>query len=340
MARTPDHIQKNKKTTLSSTQKALLILSLLALVLLLAVAGLFAYIRMGILGQLETVDAFPADDNRPAAQEPEQDRPAAVNFLILGSDSRISGGNPEQWTAGAQRTDAIMLAQLSQKNNTVTVMSIPRDSWVPVEGYGHAKINAAYSYGGPQLAVQTVEQLTGVRIDHFAIVDFKTFEALTDQLGGVSIETVNGKRILNGAQALTFVRERYTLPGGDFDRVKRQQAWMRAIMAKVFSSGTLNSPSDTLSLVQTASEYMAVDDQLGITDMVNLARKGASIRPNNIQFITAPYSGTGTSEDGQSIVVLNEDKLGSLMEAWKKDDVDNYLAEHGADISGLSQVVN
>lgn len=326
---------------MSRTKKALIILSVVALVSAAAVGALFAYIRVGVLGQVITIkDAFPENDNRPAVEVPENNDPAPVNFLILGSDSRTSGGNPSAWRPGAQRTDAIMLAQLSEKNNTVTVMSIPRDSWVPIEGYGSAKINAAYSFGGPQLAIHTVEQLTGVRIDHFAAVDFQTFQALTDTLGGVTIETVKGPQNLNGAQALRFVRERYNLPGGDFDRVKRQQAWIRAILSKVFSSGTLNSPTETLNLVQSAAQYMAVDDQLGITEMVKLAQKGASIRPNDIRFITAPYTGTGTSSDGQSIVVLNDDKLAALMEAWKKDDVQDYISNYGADIPGLSQYVN
>lgn len=103
-----------------------------------------------------------------------------VNLLFLGSDSRISAGDPSLWQAGAQRTDAIMLVHIPSHREEIFVMSIPRDSWVPVPGHGDAKINAAFSYGGPSLLVQTFEQLTGVRIDHLAVVDFASFVELTD----------------------------------------------------------------------------------------------------------------------------------------------------------------
>ena len=183
--------------------------------------------------------------------------PAAMNVLVLGSDSRISAGDPSQWTAGAQRTDAIMLVHLPRGGGHAYVMSIPRDSWVAVPGHGMAKVNAAFSYGGPTLLIQTIEALTGVRIDHFALTDFTSFKAITDELGGVQITLKRdlydgstlvlpaGKQLLDGEQALLYVGSARPAPG-DFDRVQRQGAWMRAIFARMRNEGTLRSPTSSV----------------------------------------------------------------------------------------------
>lgn len=329
------HQQQQPKNR--SANRLLKVLAIIALLMLVATMALVAWIHYSTIGKIETIkNAFPEEDTRPAVAASNTSK----NFLILGSDSRISAGDPSHWEAGAQRTDTMMLVQLSEKNNTLTFMSIPRDSWVDIPGHGQAKINAAYSKGGPQLTIQTVEQLTGVRIDHFALVDFTTFTRLTDALGGVTIPTVEGDKTMNGEQALRFVRERYALAGGDFDRVKRQQAWIRAVIKKALSKEVLTSPTTALELVETVSGDTATDDKLTTSKMVSYALSAKNLRNQNITFITSPYSGTGTSDDGQSIVLLDKNRLTPLMEAWQKDDLPNYLEKHGADIPGLSQVVN
>ncbi|KWZ73242.1 cell envelope-like function transcriptional attenuator common domain protein [Winkia neuii] len=234
----------------------------------------------------------------------------------------------------------MMLVQFSRKHNAVTVMSIPRDAWVDIPGHGKAKINAAFAYGGPSLAIETVQDLTGVPIDHFAIVNFETFSALTDALGSVEIETTRGPQQMNGTQALAFVRERKSLPGGDFDRVKRQQAWMRAIMAGIFSEDVLSSPSKTLNLIQTASQDMTLDEGLGTSELLSLAKDARHVRPKDVTFITAPYTGTDTSADGQSIVNLDYEVLQPLAKAWAEDNLPQYLQGAGAGIPQLSKRVN
>ncbi|MDO5722493.1 MAG: LCP family protein [Actinomycetaceae bacterium] len=321
----------------STAKRALKVLLIVALLMVVALGAFVFWLHATTIGQIETVpEVFPEETSRPAA-EPES---TAVNVLILGSDSRISAGDPSQWEAGAQRTDTMMLAQFSKKNNTVSFMSIPRDSWVNIPGYGEAKINAAYSYGGPKLTIQTVEELTGVRIDHFALVDFTTFTRLTDQLGGVTIATVDGEKTMGGEEALRFVRERYSLAGGDFDRVKRQQAWVRAVISKALSREVLTSPTTALELLETVSADMATDADLTTVKMVNYAFEARGIRPQNITFMTSPSSGTGTSADGQSIVVVDHSRLDPLMKAWKTDDLAQYMEKHGSEITGLPQVVD
>ena len=259
--------------------------------------------------------------------KPVEGKKDPINILMLGSDSRASGGDPTNWQAGGQRSDVMMLIQISGDRNSVNVMSIPRDSWVPIDGHGDAKINAAFSWGGPELAISTVQNLTGVTIDHFAIVDFASFEKLTDELGGVNIATASGEKHMNGTEALTFVRERHSLPQGDFDRVRRQQAWIKSILSAVFENGALKSPTKVASLINIVLDYSAVDQGINFDYMAGLALEVKDLRPAGVQFITAPYTGTGRSPDGaQSIVVLDRGKLDPLMEAWRNDDVAAYIA--------------
>lgn len=309
-----------------------------AVVMLLALAGtaVFGYfwLQSRFAGQLE--DPFQALPTRPATAAPSEEPARPVNILVLGSDSRISAGDPSQWKAGAQRTDAIMIVQISGARDHVGVMSIPRDSWVDVPGHGMRKINAAYSYGGPTLMIQTVEQLTGIYIDHFAVTDFESFARMTDALGGVTMYlsqplTTGGRTIpageqrLNGTQALQYVRERYNLAGGDFSRVQRQQNWMRSIMAEAFDQDVLGNLGKLTAFVDVVADSVSVDDSFTTGEMVNLAMSGRNIRPQSVQFMTAPYSGTATSEDGQSIVLLDEEKSRALFEAFATDNLFEFL---------------
>jgi len=321
---------------MSGTRKALIGLGVLLLVLVLAVAGIALGIRHSVNSQIQHVPgALPSfSSSGPQSAQSDEDT-GQMNILVLGSDSRQSGGDPTDWQYGAQRSDVMMLVQISGDRTSVNVMSIPRDSWVPIPGHGTAKINAAFSYGGAPLTVETVQQLTGVTIDHFAIVDFTSFEQLTDQLGGVTINTVDGPQQMNGEQALAFVRERYSLPAGDFDRVRRQQAWIQAIMSRVFEKDVLKSPSQLSSLVSILLEHSAVDDGLNADSMVSIGLSLRGLNYAGVNFMTAPYAGTGTSDDGQSIVLLDDARLAALMQAWRDDTVGSYLSSGDTGVQTL-----
>lgn len=322
---------------------ALVVLGGLVVAGVLAVGGGALWLNSRVERFGDPFTAIP-EDARPTRPAPVVAADAdPLNVLVLGSDSRISAGDPSQWEAGAQRTDAIMLVHLDGDREHASVMSIPRDSWVSVPGHGEAKINASYSLGGPALLVQTIEQLTGVRVDHVAVADFDSFTELTDALGGVEItvgqdvydsgglgQLVVGKgtHLLDGAQALAYTRQRYGLPGGDFDRVKRQQNWARAILSRAVSQGTLTDPGRATSFVQSVAGAVAVDDNLGLADMVRLATELKGLRSGDVAFLTAPVAGTGWSPDGsQSIVRLDHEALAPLAEAIATDDVTRYLAE-------------
>lgn len=285
----------------------------------------------------------------PDASRPQTDPNAgdAVNILMLGSDSRVSAGDPSQWEAGAQRTDAIMLLHLTADRKSAYVMSIPRDSWVNVPGHDTNKINSAFSFGGPSLMVQTIEKLTGVRIDHVAIVDFEGFKQITDALGGVTItvpktaasskqSTIKaGTYTMDGETALTYVRQRYNLPGGDFDRVKRQQNWIRAVMVKLMSQGTLTNPFKLNNAMNALTKSLSVDDAFTSEEMRSLALSARSLRAGDVTFFTVPVAGTGWSPDHtQSIVKLDKEADADLFEAIRKDTIDTWMTSNTSNTLG------
>ena len=330
------------------------LLSVLAifLVLTLATGGLALWVRHSIASGIEFIaDPFAGIPARAPQQKVAAGEEPAVNILVLGTDSRTSASDPSQWKEGAQRTDAIMIVQVSGDRKTVSVMSIPRDSWVEIPGHGQGKINAAYSYGGPSLTIHTVENLTGIHIDHFAVANFESFVALTDEIGGVRInlktpQTLAGKelgagaQVLDGQQALAYTRERSSLPNGDFDRVKRQQTWMRSIVSRVLTNGTLSSPTALYSFLKTASRTVAVDESFTLNQMQSLALETRHLHSNDIKFMTVPTAGTGTSADGQSIVTLDADADAPLFKAFAEDRVSAYLTEHPDAVELLPATVN
>ena len=330
------------------------LLSVLAifLVLTLATGGLALWVRHSIASGMEFIaDPFAGIPTRAPQQKVAAGEEPAVNILVLGTDSRTSASDPSQWKEGAQRTDAIMIVQVSGDRKTVSVMSIPRDSWVEIPGHGQGKINAAYSYGGPSLTIHTVENLTGIHIDHFAVANFESFVALTDEIGGVRVnlktpQTLAGKelgagaQVLDGQQALAYTRERSSLPNGDFDRVKRQQTWMRSIVSRVLTNGTLSSPTALYSFLKTASRTVAVDESFTLNQMQSLALETRHLHSNDIRFMTVPTAGTGTSTDGQSIVTLDADADTPLFKAFAEDRVSAYLTEHPDAVELLPATVN
>lgn len=270
----------------------------------------------------------------------------AMNILLLGSDSRVSAGNPEDWKAGAQRTDAIMVLHLAADRKSASVTSLPRDSWVTIPGRGKNKINAAFSLGGPSLMVRTVESVTGVRIDHVVVIDFTGFKSLTDALGGVKIcvpKTVSDKigtiqagcQQMDGTTALEYVRQRKTLAGGDFDRVRRQQNWIRQVLKKLASRGTLTNPMKLNSALDALTSATATDDAFTIDEISDLALsyQGASV--DDISFFTAPLATPATGREGSQSVVYLDDAQGKLLwTAVRKDRVNAYIAEYNPKVLG------
>lgn len=321
------HVSEPKKRSLLK----LLGITVLSLVLLVAcVAGGIAwYVHDSLSAIDDNIERFAApNDQIPETERPKIIVPEAQNFLLLGSDSRISAGDPSQWTFGAQRTDAIMIMHIPADRSGAYVISIPRDSWVSIPGRkGKHKINAAFSYGGPTLMVQTVEKLTGVRLDHIVIADFEGFKNITDRLGGVDIAVPGrGTVHMNGDEALAYVRTRKSLPNGDFDRVKRQQNWIRTVMGEMLSKDMAKSPKTLMDSLKVFSKSVATDDDFEIGEMRDLGWSMRSVRTRDVTFMTVPVKGTGWSPDRkQSIVLLDPDAGEPLFEALRTDTMDDYL---------------
>jgi LCP family protein required for cell wall assembly len=278
----------------------------------------------------------------------------AVNILLAGSDTRSvaqttgKGATGTEWAPGAQRSDTIMILHIDGDRQHASVISIPRDSWVNIPGFGMNKINAAFSFGGPSLYVQTIEQLTGLRIDHLAVIDLQGFANLTDALGGVTIDvprtvtnTLTGQvwhagvQKLNGKQALLYVRQRYGLPGGDFDRIKRQQYFLRQLMRQSLSAGTLANPFKFHSALSAVAKNLSVDDEFSNGEMRSLAFSLRDLRSDDVDFLTVPLLGTGT-RGAASVVLLDKKADQSLFKAVRIDDLGTWLATHDGDTIGAT----
>jgi len=177
------------------------------------------------------------------------------------------------------------------------------------------KINAALSLGGPALMVRTVEQLTGVRVDHYAVIDFAGFEAIVRALGSIQVGVAEptssrgvffhrGANTLGPSAALVYVRQRYGLPNGDLSRIQRQQNLIRAMLMKIESLGIITNPVALYHLIKAITGSFSVDNTFTNAEMRSLALRVEQLGGNQFSFLTAPVSGEGW-EDGQSVVFLD-----------------------------------
>lgn len=311
-----------------------------SLILLLAIGAGIAYAFVAnSFNSIERVSTVQDPTlSRPAEITPEPGSNAPINILLLGSDSRDPGNTDVDTTAsGDFRSDTIMVAQISPDRKNVTFMSIMRDNWVEIQGHGEAKINAAIAYGGVPLAINTVENFIGARIDHVAIIDFDSFKGLTDALGGVTVNNVQeftayhggqtfaqGEITLNGEQALSFVRERYAFADGDYQRARNQQAYLKGVINKLLSKDTLTDASKITATLKAIQPYLTLDKGLDLPSAVALGFEMRQLGPNGITFFTSPTLGTGTSADGQSIVVPDEAALEGVRAAFQTGALHEY----------------
>jgi anionic cell wall polymer biosynthesis LytR-Cps2A-Psr (LCP) family protein len=185
-----------------------------------------------------------------------------------------------------------------------------------------------------------VEQLTGVRIDHYAAIDFDGLIDATDALGGVDVtvpETTTwgpytftkGVNHLDGDKARWYVGQRHGLPGGDFDRVKRQQNYLRAMFTKLFSQGMFSSPLTADSVVRSVAGSVAVDKSLSNADLLAMAYSLRDLRPADVNFFTAPVLGTGM-EGSASVVYLDATADGQMWNYLKSDSLSQNADQFSA----------
>jgi LCP family protein required for cell wall assembly len=289
-------------------------------------------------------------DARQRAPEPTGQAAKALNILLLGTDHGGSGPTIEdeladgKWTVGSFRSDTVMIVHVPADREDAYLVSIPRDSYVHIPGHGKQKINAAFSLGGPDLTVRTVEKLTDVYINHVAMIDWAGFKDLTHAIGGVEVtiaktftDTHNnvtwhaGTQVLEGARALQYVRTRYGLVNGDFDRIKRQQNFLRAVLRKANSTGTLSNPIKLDNLLQAVTKATTVDSRWSTGDIRQLALNLRGLGNSHMHYLTVPTRGTREVDDVGDVVLLKKHDSRALWKSLRSDDVQSYLKTYGGD---------
>ena len=261
------------------------------------------------------------------------------NILLLGSDTR-SGSEAAQ--VSGSRADSIMLAHIPADGKGVYLVSIMRDTWVNIPGYGAAKINAALNYGGISLQVATVENLLGIKIDHVAEIEFEGFKSLVNSVGGVDVQVpfnfdINiwsfkqGMQHMDGGAALAFVRARYQFADGDYQRVRNQRAFLRGLYNTMKSKGALDNVGSFQSAVESIAGYMRVDSGLNAAQIAQIAAPVLTSGDTTMRMTTLPNAGPGWSYDGQSIVIVNQAANANLSYALQHDSMDQFMATYGQD---------
>ena len=315
------------------------LLGVVAFFLVVAVgAGVYAFnLASSFNSKSQKIEqAFPDD-----AARPEKVQAGATNLLLLGSDSRAAAlGSAEAGDSSDQRSDTMMWVHIPADHKNIYMMSIMRDTWVEIPGQGEAKMNSAMALGGIPLVVQTLEGMFGTRLDHVAVIDFEGFKAMTDSLGGVSVNVPQafntkqfsfseGKQQLTGEEALAFVRERKAFSDGDYQRVKNQQLFLKAVMSKFLTAETLTNPVKVSSLVDTVSPYISADKSFDAAAAGGLAIGLRDVRSSDVVSFTLPTLGIGTSNDGQSIVLRDDAAINSIGKALADDSLRSYVQEAG-----------
>ncbi|HCA85149.1 MAG TPA: LytR family transcriptional regulator [Streptomyces sp.] len=265
----------------------------------------------------------PPSTSRATPFEGLTDRPAdgpGTTFLLVGLDRRagLSKEVKERLHVGGKEcdcTDVMMLLHVSEDHGRVSVVSLPRDSYVEFAPHAersdtgdtpvrhHGKINAAFQHGGPSLTVGTVERATGVRVDHYLETDFTGFVSTIDRLGGGTVCTDEPLRDLNsgldlpagthevdGRGALEYVRARHVPPPGDLGRVRRQQRFLVGLMEKLFDDRALADPAGLARTARALLASVRTDEGLTTGKLITLGKALRQLPSSNAEFATVPIA--------------------------------------------------
>jgi LCP family protein required for cell wall assembly len=249
-------------------------------------------------------------------------RPAAgsgQNWLITGSDSRqgLSRKQERKLATGhdisGMRSDTIMVLHMPANGNPAVLISLPRDSYVPIPGHGSDKINAAYAFGGPRLLAETVQNVTGLRIDHYMGIGFGGFVRVVDAIGGVrlclkaplvdpaaGLHLHKGCQVLSGGEALGFVRSRHNFATQDLQRVQNQRVFVRALLRKLTSAGVIANPFSALPAASGVAGTLTVDRS---THLFQLLKVAFALR--NPITTTVPIAGNIVTPSNESALQWN-----------------------------------
>ena len=338
-----------------SRHRVLIAIAMVGTVLIATFGGWLVYLDSQI-SNVPRVALNLDEDRRPDRVTGEAEE--SLNILLAGADA---GKGPSiaqavadgRWEPYSHRSDTIIVLHVTADRDHAYLVSVPRDSFTKIDGIGKSKINAAFAVGGPSLYVKTLEDFTGLRMDHLAIIDWEGFRDLTKAIGGVPInipedvydpsqkvQWEKGQQELEGELALQYVRMRYGLEEGDFDRIKRQQNFLRAFMKKMLSTGTTSNPIKLTNTVEAVVKYLTVDDEFDNGKIRSIALSLRSLEEKDVTFITVPQERYATI-DGESVVIVDKDRTQELFAAVGNDDIESYIEEYGEeDVLGKQKTVN
>jgi LCP family protein required for cell wall assembly len=300
-------------------------------VVVLVISGAMWNFYRSFSTKITHINAVPASANTDGKDQ---------NILLVGNDSRSGLSAAELKDVATQaeaglNTDTMLLVHIPADGRQATAVSLPRDSWVDIPGVGMHKLNAAYANGacangcgnqltetqrsaGAQKLIQTVDGVSGLHIDHYVEVGLLGFYDITNELGGVQVCLKNavkdhysgidlpaGVQTIKGTQALAFVRQRHGLPGGDLDRVRRQQAFLKAVADKVLTADTLLKPWKLKPLLDSVAKSLTVDKNF---DPVSEIERLRELAAGNVKFETMPTE-AGALINGQDALPLDKAKV-------------------------------
>lgn len=324
-----------------------------------ATVGFYAWNLNVKLGNIPRADDSVLDvGDRP---DPPEEPTEALNILLMGAD------NPTQlvekptiaelltdgdWTPGAYRSDTVMVVHVPADRSGAYLVSIPRDSYVRIydaEGrpQGKNKVNEAFAAYGPFGTWRTVENLTGLRLDHMGIIDFAGFKDLTSAIGGVDVyipedvydskldqQWTEGMVHLEDQLALNYVRMRYGLLDGDFDRVARQQNFLRAVMRKVLADDTVGNPLKFTDTVESITRNLTIDEGWSNGELRSLALSMRGLQgkqgEKKVRFVTLPFD-RYDEIDGLSVNIIDAARSAQLWRAVRDDRLGAYLEDNPED---------
>jgi LCP family protein required for cell wall assembly len=298
-------------------RRIVLILVMVVVVLIAGSAGTYLWLN----GKLNKSVSLPATSLTSAG----------TNWLITGSDSRAGLSRAEidamhvGFDEGTLNSDSIMLLHLG--SGRPVLVSIPRDSYVDIPGHGWNKLNAALAYGGASLLTQTVEDVTGLKIDHYMGIGFGGLVAVVNRIGGVPIclktalndsdsgvHLAAGCHNLDGDQALAFVRDRHSFATEDLQRIQDQRAFLSALLKKATSPGVYLNPFTALPFGSTAASSMSVDTGTSLLDLVHAA---SALRDPETG--TVPIADNNYYTSAGDTVLWNKSRATELFKALKND---------------------
>ncbi len=316
------HVARSKK---ARQQRFVLMAAAALSVVTLLVSGIAWAVTSDISASIGRLDA--GTSGTPAS--------GPVNILVVGIDTR--GGLTQRQklrlhvgNAAGANTDTMMLVHIPADHQSVQVVSLPRDSWVNIPGYGMNKINAAYALGGPSLMVSTVQQATGLTINDYVEVDFVAFVKVINELGGVNVclpfavddsdsglHLSAGPHHVYGVTALEFVRDRHSFATSDLARIADQQQLLSSLLSQATAAGVVADPVRLQQLVSSVASAVQVDRGF---NLIELADELRGIRPEDVSFTTVPIASANyQTPSGESAVLWDQPAAAALFR-WLRND--------------------